>query len=128
MFYFGWPIQSGNGTESDIEMSHQMMGVLGSFARGEPAVPTGVVWPETQPGMNAMIIDGPNGNTCESIIVCIFLRLYFGSGLQKTTNASMGRSSVQVPFKLKNGSNSTTVNCISVQFFNFLEFKRLKNQ
>jgi hypothetical protein len=61
MFYFGWPMQSGNGTDSDIEMSHQMMGVLGSFARGEPAVPTGEIWPETRPGMSAMIIDGPNG-------------------------------------------------------------------
>jgi hypothetical protein len=66
MFYFGWPMQSGNGTDSDIEMSHQMMSVLGSFARGEPAVPTGEIWPETRPGMSAMIIDGPNGKFSQS--------------------------------------------------------------
>ena len=61
MFYFGWPMHSGNGTESDIEMSHQMMSILGAFARGEPAVPTGESWPKAQPGMNSMIIDGPDG-------------------------------------------------------------------
>ena len=101
MFYFGWPMHSGNGTESDIEMSHQMMSILGAFARGEPAVPTGESWPKAQPGMNSMIIDGPDGYSHLFLKFYYKFRLLYGREFQKTTHASLGRSHSKIPCKLK---------------------------